>query len=77
MVATGRVKVSSIASDGYEAVMKIVPAEGLFGESCLVTYEVGERAVALDRVQIMSWRRDEIEQQIDKVPRLVLALMEE
>jgi CRP-like cAMP-binding protein len=44
LVALGRIKVSSIACDGYEAVVKIVPPEGLFGESCLVTHEVGERA---------------------------------
>jgi CRP-like cAMP-binding protein len=77
LVTTGRVKVSSIACDGYEAVVKIVPPEGLFGESCLVTHEVRERAQALDRVHVMSWSRDEIEQQIAKQPRLGLALMEE
>jgi len=77
LVAAGRVKLSSMASDGCEAVIKIVPPEGLFGESCLVGAPVRERAVAIDRVQLMAWRRDEIEPQIEREPRLGLALIEE
>ncbi|HJT86587.1 MAG TPA: Crp/Fnr family transcriptional regulator [Bryobacteraceae bacterium] len=77
LVAAGRVKVSSTAADGCEAIIKIVPPEGLFGAACLVGQEVRERAVALDKVQLMAWRRDEIEQQIEKEPKLGLALMEE
>ena len=77
LVAAGRVKISSTAADGCEAIIKIVPPEGLFGEACMVNQEVRERAVALDRVQIMAWRREEIEQQIEKEPKLGLALMED
>jgi len=77
LVAAGRVKVANVAPDGCEAIVRIVPPEGLFGECSLVGRAVGERAVALDRVQLMAWKRAEIEQQIEKEPRLGLALMEE
>jgi CRP-like cAMP-binding protein len=77
LVAAGRVKVASAASDGCEAIVRIVPAEGLFGECSLIGGATEERAVALDKVQLMAWKRIEIEQQIAREPRLGLALMEE
>jgi CRP/FNR family transcriptional regulator, cyclic AMP receptor protein len=77
LVASGRVKVASVAVDGCEAIIRIVPPEGLFGEACLVDHSGAERAVTLDKVQLMAWKRSEIEQQIEREPRLGLALMEE
>jgi CRP/FNR family transcriptional regulator, cyclic AMP receptor protein len=77
LVAAGRVKVASVAMDGCEAIVRIVPPEGLFGEACLIDHAGTERAVALDKVQLMAWKRAEIEQQVEKEPRLGLALMEE
>jgi len=77
LVAAGRVKVATVAADGCETIIRLVPAEGLFGEGCLIDHNGSERAVALDRVQLMSWKRAEIEQQVEKEPRLGLALMEE
>jgi CRP-like cAMP-binding protein len=77
LVAAGRVKVASVASDGCEAIVRIVPPEGLFGECSLIGRAIGERAAALDKVQLMAWKRVEIEQQIEREPRLGLALMEE
>lgn len=77
LVASGRVKVATVASDGCEAVLRIVPPEGLFGEAALVGHSGTQRATALDRVQLMAWKRAEVEAQIEKEPRLGLALMEE
>ena len=76
LVAYGRVKVSRFAADGREATVRIVPPEGLFGECSLINADGGERSVALDRVEVMAWSRTEIEHQIEKVPRLGLALIE-
>ena len=76
MVACGRVKVSMTAENGGEAIVKIVPPECLFGESFMTGSISHERAVALDRVQLMTWKRAEIEQQIEREPRLGLALLE-
>ena len=77
LVAAGRVKVATVAVDGCEAIVRIVPPEGLFGEGCLIDHCGSERAVALDRIQLMAWKRSEIEQQVEREPRLGLALMEE
>ena len=77
LVAAGRVKVSSVGVDGCEAIVRIVPPEGLFGYSALTQTATGERAVALDKVQLMAWKRQDIEQQIEREPRLGLALIED
>jgi CRP-like cAMP-binding protein len=53
----------------------IVCAEGLFGESCLVEkLPRSQAAIALDTVSVMAWTPTEIEQQIEREPRLGLAL---
>jgi CRP/FNR family transcriptional regulator len=77
LVVSGRVKVSRVAADGCETTVRIVPAEGLFGECSLINAEGTERAVPLDRVKVMAWSRVEIEHQIDKNVLLGLALLEE
>jgi CRP/FNR family transcriptional regulator len=77
LVASGRVKVSRIGEDGRETSVRIVPPEGLFGEYSLINTGGVERAVPLDRVQLMAWSRAEIEHQIEKEPRLGLALLQE
>jgi CRP/FNR family transcriptional regulator len=75
VVILGRVKVTSTASDGLETIGRIVCAEGLFGESALVGNSGrSESAVALDNVTIMAWTRQEIETQIEREPRLGIAL---
>jgi CRP/FNR family transcriptional regulator len=77
LVALGRVKVSRVAAEGYETVVRIVPPEGLFGECSLTNAHARERAIALDLARVMAWSRAEIEHQIERVPRLGLALLEE
>jgi CRP/FNR family transcriptional regulator len=77
LVGAGRVKVSRVAADGCEVTVRIVPAEGFFGECSLINADGTERAVALDRVEVMAWSRAEVENQIEKNSRLGLALLEE
>jgi CRP-like cAMP-binding protein len=75
LVVTGRVKISATTPDGKQVVSRIVPPEGLFGESCLLgSPSRGESATALDSVTLMSWTRAEIEQQIEREPRFGVAL---
>lgn len=75
VVILGRVKISNTAEDGCQTVGRIVRAEGLFGESCLIgPMNRSESACALDNVTLMSWSRAEIEQQIEREPRLGIAL---
>ncbi len=74
LVMLGRVKVTS-TDDGSITVGRIVCAEGLFGESALIGAENrSESAVTLDDASIMSWTRNEIEAQIEREPRLGIAL---
>jgi len=74
LAVAGRVKVSATAEDGREAISRLVSSEGLFGESALVGGQPWETAVALDAVTLMSWTRAEIELQVEREPRLGLAL---
>jgi CRP-like cAMP-binding protein len=75
VVILGRVKVNNTGDDGCQIISRIVCAEGLFGEPALVGASArSEAAVALDNVSLMCWSRAEIEHQIDREPRLGLAL---
>ena len=75
VVIMGRVKIVTTSEDGGQTVGRIVRTEGLFGESCLVGMVAGsESAIALDNATLMAWTRAEIEQQIEREPRLGMAL---
>jgi CRP-like cAMP-binding protein len=75
LVILGRVKVSAASADGGQTISRIVCAEGLFGESSMIGgTTVAETAVAIDNVTVMSWTPAEIEQQIEREPRLGVAL---
>jgi CRP-like cAMP-binding protein len=75
VVILGRVKITNIAEDGGQTIVRIASSEGLFGESSLVGQQQRfEAATALDNVTLMSWTTEEIERQIDREPRLGLAL---
>ncbi len=75
VVILGRVKISSTAEDGCQTIARIVRAEGMFGESSLIgSAGRSETATALDTVSLMAWTRAEIEQYIEREPRLGVAL---
>jgi CRP/FNR family transcriptional regulator len=77
VVILGRVKVSSTNGEGRQSVSRIVPTEGLFGETCLIgTSRDGESATALDNVMLMGWDREEIEMRVGQEPRLGIALFQ-
>ena len=74
LIVGGRVKVTTTAAEGYETVARILRNEELFGATVLVGGHSSEAAVVLDAAMLMSWTRDEIEAQIEREPRLGLAL---
>lgn len=75
VVILGRVKITNIADDGCQTISRIVSAEGLFGESCLIgSAPRSESAIALDNCTLMAWSCAEIEMQIEREPRLGIAL---
>jgi CRP-like cAMP-binding protein len=69
------VRISRASVDGGRTVGRFVRADGLFGETALSGRPEGqESAVAMDDVTLMSWSRDEVERQIEREPKLGLAL---
>ena len=75
VIILGRVKIINTADDGCHTVGRIAQAEDFFGESCLVApTHCTETATALDDVILMSWSRADIEAQIEREPRLGIAL---
>jgi CRP/FNR family transcriptional regulator, cyclic AMP receptor protein len=77
LVILGRVKINSTHRGGYETLNRIVYKEGLFGESSLLPgNDLEEMAIALENATIMSWTTEEIERQIERDPRLGVALVQ-
>ena len=77
LLTSGRVIVSAPASDGSDIVLDIYRADQFFGHTGLLGLsQRGERAMALERSFAMFWSIDEIEDQIEKHPRLGIALVQ-
>ncbi|PWT98325.1 MAG: Crp/Fnr family transcriptional regulator, partial [Terriglobia bacterium] len=77
LVVQGRVKVSMPLDDGTQTVVDIYTTDDFFGESSLLgVAQYIERAIALDAVTLMSWTTAEIEEQVEKQPRLGVALLQ-
>jgi len=77
LVVQGRVKVAIPLDDGCQTVVDIFTTDDFFGESSLLgTSRNIERAIALDNCTLMSWSSAEIEEQVEKQPRLGIALLQ-
>jgi CRP-like cAMP-binding protein len=78
LVLAGRVKLFSTAESGAQTLLRLVGAEEFFGEAALVPADhvVRETAVAIEPVQAMCWTAEEVQDRIEKEPRLGLALCE-
>ena len=77
LVVQGRVKVTMALDDGTQTVVDIFTTDDFFGESSLLgSAHHAERAMALDNVTLMSWSGQEIEEQVERQPRLGIALVQ-
>ena len=77
LVVRGRVKTSVPMDDGSQTVIEIFAAEDFFGESGLLELKQrGESAVALENTALMFWSTAEIEEQVERQPKLGLALIQ-
>jgi len=77
LVVAGRVKVTVPLDDGTQTVVDIFTTDDFFGESALLgSAHYSERALALDNVTLMSWTSPEIEEQVERQPRLGIALLQ-
>src|SRR5690349_18907397 len=77
LVLTGRVKVATTVS-GSDMLLGIFGANELFGEVALLGRHVsyGGYAAAIEKTMLMVWPLAEIKAQIDRQPRLGLALIQ-
>ncbi len=77
LVVQGRVKVFIPLNNGAQTVVDIFTTDDFFGENALLgESQIAERAVALDSVSLMSWTSQEIEEQVERQPRLGIALLQ-
>ena len=72
----GRVSVTVVGAAGKEVVARIVGPEGAFGETSLARSRPRECATALHPSKAMFWSVEELEAQVERQPRLGLALIE-
>src|SRR5580658_2601768 len=65
LVVQGRVKFATPLDNGAQTVVDIFTTDDFFGESSLLgAARRIERAIALDKVTLMSWESTEIEEQV-------------
>jgi CRP-like cAMP-binding protein len=77
LVVQGRVKVSIPLESGAQTVVDIYSTDDFFGESSLLdSARHPLRATALENVALMSWTSGEIEEQVERQPRLGVALLQ-
>jgi CRP/FNR family cyclic AMP-dependent transcriptional regulator len=77
LVVQGRVKVFIPLDNGAQTVVDVFTTDDFFGENALLgDSHLPERAVALDPVSLMSWTSQEIEEQVERQPRLGVALLQ-
>ena len=77
LVIEGKVRVSRMADDGHQVVVDLYQADDFFGESALLSLpHRTESAAALENVKLMAWTTAEIEDIINKRPRLAVALLQ-
>ncbi len=77
LVVQGRVKVVIPLDNGAQTVVDIFTTDDFFGESSFLgAARYPERAIALDNVTLMSWSGSEIEEQVERQPRLGIALLQ-
>jgi CRP-like cAMP-binding protein len=76
LLLAGRVKVFCTAENGAQTLLRVAGAEEFLGESSLIPMEgtLRESAVVVDAAQAMSWSCDEVQERIEREPKLALAL---
>src|SRR5579871_1935219 len=76
-IVQGRVKVSSAVDDGSLTVIDIYTANEYFGEDGLLGLQTrGQTASAIESTTLMSWTTAEVEDSMDRQPRLGMALVQ-
>jgi CRP/FNR family transcriptional regulator len=76
LLLAGRVKVFCTAETGAQTLLRVAGAEEFLGESSLIPQDgaLRESAVVVDAAQAMSWSCEEVQERIEREPKLALAL---
>jgi len=76
LLLAGRVKVFRTAESGAQTLLRVAGAEEFLGESSMIPHEdtVRESAVVVDSAQAMSWTCEEVQERVEREPKLALAL---
>lgn len=77
LVVAGIVEISQMANDGDEVLLDLIRPDELFGESAFLDIPLAsERAVAIEQTRLMSWNVSDMENLVQKRPRLAVALLQ-
>jgi CRP/FNR family transcriptional regulator len=76
LIIEGKVKVCRTAEDGRQVVIDIYQPDEFFGESAFLGNQTSETAVAIENVKVMAWTTVELEELLEKRPRLSIALVQ-
>jgi len=77
LVIDGKVKVCRLADDGHQVVVDIYQPDEFFGESAFLNLpHRAEQATALENTKLMTWTTAEIEEIVQKRPKLAIALLQ-
>ncbi|MDQ6666386.1 MAG: Crp/Fnr family transcriptional regulator [Acidobacteriota bacterium] len=77
LVIDGKVKVCRLADDGRQVVVDIYQPDEFFGESAFLNLPArNEIAIALENTKVMTWTTAEIEEVVQRRPRLAIALLQ-
>lgn len=77
LVIDGKVKVCRLADDGRQVVVDIYQPDEFFGESAFLNLPArNEIAIAIENTKVMTWTTAEIEEVLQRRPRLAVALLQ-
>jgi len=77
LVVAGSVGISRIADNSSEVLFNVVRPDELFGESAFLGDPwLAERATALETVKLMSWTVADVDELMERRPRLAVALLQ-
>lgn len=76
LLLAGRVKVFCTAESGAQTLLRVAGPEEFLGESSLIPQDgaLRESAVVVDAAQAMSWTAEEVQERVEREPKLALAL---
>jgi CRP/FNR family cyclic AMP-dependent transcriptional regulator len=77
LVLTGTVKVTRVSDHGSQLLVDLYGTDDFFGEAAFVNpLQAFEQATAHQHVTLMAWKASDIEELIQKRPRLAVALLQ-